>query len=40
MIADMGESVWVEDRNITECQQYKKPLSVARKRCVYMYEWV
>ena len=28
----MKESVWVDDRNITECQQCKKPFSVARRK--------
>jgi len=28
----MRESVWVDDRNITECQQCKKPFSVARRK--------
>ena len=31
----MRESVWVDDRNITECQQCKKPFSMARRKvCV------
>ena len=25
------ESVWVDNRNITECQQCKKPFSMARR---------
>jgi len=28
----MRESVWVDDRNITDCQQCKKPFSVARRK--------
>ena len=28
----MRESVWVDDRNITECQHCKKPFSVARRK--------
>ena len=30
----MRESVWVDDRNITECQQCKKPFSMARRKVV------
>jgi len=26
----MRESVWVDNKNITECQQCKKPFSVAK----------
>jgi len=40
--AMMRESVWVDDRNITECQQCKKPFSVARRKvCVQVVRvWV
>ena len=31
----MRKTVWVDNRNITECQQCEKPFSVVRRRvCV------
>ena len=34
----LRESVWVDDKTITECQQCQKPFSVARRKVREAFE--